>query len=149
MARRSETPAVPGIRRPTASSLETPTPTPCPGRFRRNVTSRVWNGGMGGAVRAGEARRPGARTPLRPRTTFGRSAGLVPCASDTSATLVTRAGCRAMTRTRADVWNRTNAEGDWHDVLKAYELPVGSIRDLDPPTGKSSDPLGWRFQAAI
>ena len=54
-----------------------------------------------------------------------------------------------MTRTRADVWNLTNAEGDWPDVLKAYELAVGRMRDLDPPTGKPSDPLGWRFQAAI
>ena len=54
-----------------------------------------------------------------------------------------------MTRTRADVWNRTNAEGDWPDVLKAYEVAVGRMRDLDPPSGKPSDPMGWRFQAAI
>ncbi len=54
-----------------------------------------------------------------------------------------------MTRTRADVWNRTNAEGDWPDVLKAYEVAVGRMRDLDPPGEKPSDPLGWRFQAAI
>ena len=53
-----------------------------------------------------------------------------------------------MTRTRADVWNATNAEGDWPDVLKAYEVAVGTMRDLDP-TSQPSDPMGWRFQAAI
>ena len=54
-----------------------------------------------------------------------------------------------MTRTRMDVWNRTNAEGDWPAVLLAYEVGVGKMRDLDPPSGKPVDPLGWRFQAAI
>ena len=54
-----------------------------------------------------------------------------------------------MTRTRADVWNSTRAEGDWPAVLKAYEQAVGMMRDLDPPAGKPSNPLGWRFQAAI
>lgn len=54
-----------------------------------------------------------------------------------------------MTRTRADVWNSTRTEGDWPAVLKAYEQAVGMMRDLDPPTGRPSNPLGWRFQAAI
>ena len=54
-----------------------------------------------------------------------------------------------MTRTRADVWNSTRAEGDWPAVLAAYERAVGMMRDVDPPTGKPVDPLGWRFQAAI
>jgi len=55
-----------------------------------------------------------------------------------------------MARTRMDVWNRTRDEGDWPDVLKAYEVAVGRMRDLDPPDGEPpSDPKGWRFQAAI
>jgi tyrosinase len=54
-----------------------------------------------------------------------------------------------MSRIRVDVWNTTRAEGDWPAVLTAYERAVGLMRDLDPPAGKPSNPLGWRFQAAI
>lgn len=54
-----------------------------------------------------------------------------------------------MTRTRHDVWNSTKTEGDWPAVLQAYERAVGMMRDLDPPTGRPSNPSGWRFWAAI
>jgi len=54
-----------------------------------------------------------------------------------------------MTRTREDVWTLTEAEGDWPAVLVAYERAVGLLRALDPPTGPPSNPLGWRFLAAI
>lgn len=54
-----------------------------------------------------------------------------------------------MARTRMDVWNRTRAEGSWPAVLEAYEEAVGTMRDLDPPSGRPDNPLGWRFQAAI
>jgi len=54
-----------------------------------------------------------------------------------------------MARTRLDVWNRTRDEGDWPAVLEDYEVAVGRMRALDPPGGPPSDPLGWRFQAAI
>lgn len=54
-----------------------------------------------------------------------------------------------MVRTRMDVWNLTNAEGDWPAALKDYEVAVGKMRDLDVPGAKPSNPLGWRFQAAI
>jgi tyrosinase len=54
-----------------------------------------------------------------------------------------------MARTRMDVWNRTRAEGDWPAVLTAYEVAVGKMRDLDPPSGRPVNPLGWRFWAAI
>jgi len=54
-----------------------------------------------------------------------------------------------MTRTRMDVWNRTTAEGDWPEVLVAYEQAVGRLRALDPPAGAPSNPRGWRFLAAI
>ena len=54
-----------------------------------------------------------------------------------------------MARTRMDVWNRTRDEGDWPAVLEGYETAVGKMRALDPPGGPPSEPLGWRFQAAI
>src|SRR5829696_3498822 len=54
-----------------------------------------------------------------------------------------------MTRTRNDVWNVTRAEGDWPAVLVAYERAVGLLRALDPPTGPPTNPLGWRFLAAM
>ena len=53
------------------------------------------------------------------------------------------------TRTRMDVSNRTNAEGTWPEVLVAYEEAVGRLRALDPPTGRPTNPRGWRFLAAI
>lgn len=54
-----------------------------------------------------------------------------------------------MTRTRMDVWARTRAEGDWPDVMVAYEQAVDRLRALDPASGKPTNPLGWRFLAAI
>jgi tyrosinase len=54
-----------------------------------------------------------------------------------------------MTRTRADVWAATNAEGDWPAALVGYERAVGLLRALDPPEGRPVNPLGWRFLAAI
>ena len=36
-----------------------------------------------------------------------------------------------MTRTRVDVWNATDAEGEWPDVLRAYERAIGTMRGLD------------------
>jgi tyrosinase len=56
---------------------------------------------------------------------------------------------RAMPRTRRDVWNVTKEEGDWPEVLRAYERAVGTMRALDPPGATPDNPLGWRFQAAI
>ena len=53
------------------------------------------------------------------------------------------------TRTRMDVWNLTNDEGDWPEVLVAYEEAVGRLRALDPPTGRPTNQRGWRFLAAI
>ena len=38
-----------------------------------------------------------------------------------------------MARTRVDVWNATDAEGDWPDVLEAYERAIATMRGLDPP----------------
>lgn len=54
-----------------------------------------------------------------------------------------------MIRTREDVWTRTRAEGDWPAVLVAYERAVGMLRALDPATGPPTNPLGWRFLAAM
>jgi tyrosinase len=54
-----------------------------------------------------------------------------------------------MARTRVDVWKATDDEGDWPAVLQAYERAIGTMRGLDDPDGPPSDPLGWRFQAAI
>lgn len=54
-----------------------------------------------------------------------------------------------MIRTREDVWTLTRAEGDWPAVLVAYERAVGRLRALDPATGPPSNPLGWRFLAAM
>ena len=54
-----------------------------------------------------------------------------------------------MARTRMDVWNRTRDEGDWPAVLEGYETAVGKMRALDQAGGPPSEPLGWRFQAAI
>jgi tyrosinase len=56
---------------------------------------------------------------------------------------------RMMPRTRRDVWNVTKEEGDWPEVLRAYERGVGAMRALDPPDAKPDNPLGWRFQAGI
>ena len=54
-----------------------------------------------------------------------------------------------MARTRVDIWNATDAEGDWPAVLEAYERAIGTMRGLDPPNGPPTDPIGWQFQAAI
>ena len=54
-----------------------------------------------------------------------------------------------MARTRVDVWNATDAEGDWPAVLEAYERAIATMRGLDPPNGPPTDPIGWQFQAAI
>ena len=54
-----------------------------------------------------------------------------------------------MIRTRMDVWSLTRKEGDWPAVLTAYELGVTRLRDLDPPTGRPQNPLGWRYLAAM
>jgi tyrosinase len=54
-----------------------------------------------------------------------------------------------MARTRVDVWNATDAEGDWPAVLEAYERAIATMRGLDDPNGPPADPLGWTFQAAI
>lgn len=54
-----------------------------------------------------------------------------------------------MTRTRMDVWTRTQDEGDWPEVLLAYARAVEVMRSLDPSTGKPTDPLSWQFQAAM
>ena len=54
-----------------------------------------------------------------------------------------------MIRTRMDVWNLTRKEGNWPEALVAYEQAVTRLRDLDPPTGKPQNPLGWRYLAAI
>ncbi|MET0838048.1 MAG: tyrosinase family protein [Marmoricola sp.] len=54
-----------------------------------------------------------------------------------------------MARTRVDVWNATDAEGDWPLVLQAYERAVATMRGLDPPSGPPTDPVSWQFQAAI
>jgi tyrosinase len=54
-----------------------------------------------------------------------------------------------MIRTREDVWTLTRAEGDRPAVLVAYERAVGRLRALDPATGPPSNPLGWRFLAAM
>jgi tyrosinase len=54
-----------------------------------------------------------------------------------------------VTRTREDVWTLTRAEGDWPAVLVAYERAVRLLRERDPETGPPSNPLGWRFLAAI
>jgi tyrosinase len=54
-----------------------------------------------------------------------------------------------MARTRVDVWNATDTEGDWPAVLEAYERAIATMRGLDPPTGPPTDPIGWQFQAAI
>ena len=54
-----------------------------------------------------------------------------------------------MTRTRKDVWTLTRAEGDWPAALVAYEQAVRTLRARDPAGGRPTDPLGWRFLAAI
>jgi tyrosinase len=54
-----------------------------------------------------------------------------------------------MARTREDVWTLTRAEGDWPATLVAYEEAVRVLRGRDPANGPPSDPLGWRFLAAI
>jgi tyrosinase len=54
-----------------------------------------------------------------------------------------------MTRTRQDVWSLTRAEGDWPAVLVDYDRAVGLLRKRDPAQGPPSDPLGWRFLAAM
>jgi tyrosinase len=54
-----------------------------------------------------------------------------------------------MTRIREDVWTVTRAEGDWPAVLDAYEKAVRILLDRDPENGKPSEPLGWRFLAAM
>lgn len=54
-----------------------------------------------------------------------------------------------MTRTRKDVWILTRDEGDWPDALVAYERAVGLMRRRDPATGPPTNPLGWRFLAAM
>jgi tyrosinase len=54
-----------------------------------------------------------------------------------------------MTRTRMDVRNLVSAEGGWPQALVAYERAVGLLRQLDPPNGRPSNPLGWRFLAAM
>ena len=54
-----------------------------------------------------------------------------------------------MTRTRHDVWRRTQAEGDWPGVLKAYEHAVGLLRELDPPSGHPTNPMSWSYLAAL
>ena len=41
-----------------------------------------------------------------------------------------------MTRTRMDVWTRTDDEGTWPEVLVAYARAVEAMRALDPSTGK-------------
>jgi len=48
-----------------------------------------------------------------------------------------------------DVWNLTRAEGDWPQALVAYEQAVGLLRQRDPASGPPTDPLGWRFLAAM
>jgi len=54
-----------------------------------------------------------------------------------------------MTRTRMDIWTRTDDEGTWPEVLVAYARAVETMRALDPATGKPTDPLSWQFQAAM
>jgi tyrosinase len=54
-----------------------------------------------------------------------------------------------MTRIRTDIWAQTHAEGDWPAVLVAYERAVGLLRAADPPGDVPTNPLGWRFLAAI
>ncbi len=53
-------------------------------------------------------------------------------------------------RIRKDVWGLTNAAGDWPQELTKYAQAVGAMRELDPPgNGAPTDPLSWKFQAAI
>ena len=53
-------------------------------------------------------------------------------------------------RIRKDVWGLTNAAGDWPQELTEYAQAVAAMRELDPPgNGKPTDPLSWKFQAAI
>jgi tyrosinase len=54
-----------------------------------------------------------------------------------------------MTRTRRDVWNLTDAEGEWPEVLLAYEKAVVLLRAGDTGPGRPTHPLGWRFIAAM
>jgi tyrosinase len=54
-----------------------------------------------------------------------------------------------MIRTREDVWTLTRAEGNWPGVLVAYERAVGLLRERDPAAGPPTNPVGWRFLAAI
>jgi tyrosinase len=52
-------------------------------------------------------------------------------------------------RIRRDIWNLTQTEGDWPEVLVAYERAVGLLRAADPLVDPPTNPLGWRFLAAI
>ena len=54
-----------------------------------------------------------------------------------------------MTRTRKDVWNLTRAEGDWPELLVAYERAVGRSARLDPRPGSPPTRSAWRFLAAM
>ena len=54
-----------------------------------------------------------------------------------------------MPRTRKDVWSLTNDEGDWPEVLAAYERAVELLWDRDPGPGPPTDQRGWRFLAAM
>jgi tyrosinase len=44
-----------------------------------------------------------------------------------------------------------SANGDWPEVLAAYERAVTAMQDLDPPAPQAvpTSELGWRYQAAI
>ena len=54
-----------------------------------------------------------------------------------------------MTRTRKDVWNLPRVNGEWPDVLVAYEQAVRLLIEHDPGPDKPREPLGWRFLAAM
>ena len=54
-----------------------------------------------------------------------------------------------MTRTRADVWTQTAAEGIWPQALVSYAQAVNMMRALDPPAGQPTNRLSWQFQAAM
>ena len=45
-----------------------------------------------------------------------------------------------MARTRVDVWNATDAEGDWPAVLEAYERAIATMRGLDAPERSAGRP---------